>query len=147
MRSTSRARAGAGQIAVRSQILRIQLELAVEAFPIAGRFVISRGAKTEARVVVATLRAGDAGGRGECVPYARYGESVESVVAAIRRLSTSYPMLDRRRLLNVTSSRMTQHTLHGRPAPEVIDELEQVFAAEYAALAGAANGPKPADGT
>lgn len=71
----------------------------------------------------------------------------ESVVAAIRRLSASYPMLDRRRLLNITSSRMTQHILHGRPAPEVIDELEQVFAAEYAALAGAANGPKPADGT
>ena len=71
----------------------------------------------------------------------------ESVVAAIRRLSTSYPMLDRRRLLNLTSSRMTQHILHGRPAPEVIDELEQVFAAEYAALAGTANGPKPADGT
>jgi L-alanine-DL-glutamate epimerase-like enolase superfamily enzyme len=67
--------------------LRIQLELAVEAFPIAGRFVISRGAKTEARVVVATLRAGDAVGRGECVPYARYGESVESVVAAIEGIA------------------------------------------------------------
>ncbi|MEK8094545.1 N-acetyl-D-Glu racemase DgcA [Methylocystis sp. IM3] len=63
--------------------MRIELVLAVEAFPIAGRFVISRGAKTEARVVVAALRAGDAVGRGECVPYARYGESVESVVAQI----------------------------------------------------------------
>lgn len=60
------------------------MTLAVEAYPIAGRFVISRGAKTEARVVTATLRAGDAMGRGECVPYARYGESVESVVAAIQ---------------------------------------------------------------
>lgn len=59
------------------------LHLAVEAFPIAGRFVISRGAKTEAKVVTATLRAGDAIGRGECVPYARYGESVDSVLAAI----------------------------------------------------------------
>jgi L-alanine-DL-glutamate epimerase-like enolase superfamily enzyme len=59
------------------------MTLAVEAFPIAGRFVISRGAKTEARVVTATLRAGGAIGRGECVPYARYGESVESVIAAI----------------------------------------------------------------
>ncbi|QGM96628.1 N-acetyl-D-Glu racemase DgcA [Methylocystis parvus] len=63
--------------------MKVELTLAVEAFPIAGRFVISRGAKTEARVVTATLRAGDALGRGECVPYARYGESVESVVAAI----------------------------------------------------------------
>ncbi|PPD43490.1 MAG: dipeptide epimerase [Methylocystis sp.] len=59
------------------------MTLAIEAYPIAGRFVISRGAKTEARVVTATLRAGDACGRGECVPYARYGESVESVAAAI----------------------------------------------------------------
>lgn len=63
--------------------LRIALSLAVEAYPIAGRFVISRGAKTEAAVVTATLRANDAAGRGECVPYARYGESVESVVATI----------------------------------------------------------------
>jgi L-alanine-DL-glutamate epimerase-like enolase superfamily enzyme len=63
--------------------MRFELQLAVEAFPIAGRFVISRGAKTEAKVVTATLHAGAATGRGECVPYARYGESVESVLAAI----------------------------------------------------------------
>ncbi len=69
----------------------------------------------------------------------------ESVVAAIRRLSASYPMLDRRRLLNLTSSRMTQHILHGRPAAEVIDELEQVFAAEYQALAGPEAGTTPPD--
>ncbi|BGE84191.1 dipeptide epimerase [Methylosinus sp. 3S-1] len=61
----------------------MELTIAVERFPIAGRFVISRGAKTEAVVVVVILRAGDAIGRGECVPYARYGESVESVVAAL----------------------------------------------------------------
>ena len=59
------------------------LHIAVERFPIAGRFVISRGAKTEAVVVVATLNEGEFRGRGECVPYARYGESVESVVAQI----------------------------------------------------------------
>jgi L-alanine-DL-glutamate epimerase-like enolase superfamily enzyme len=59
------------------------LSVAVETYPIAGRFVISRGAKTEAVVVTATLTEGDGVGRGECVPYARYGESVDSVVAAI----------------------------------------------------------------
>ncbi len=63
--------------------MRIELSIAVERFPIAGRFVISRGAKTEAAVGVVTLRRGAAVGRGECVPYARYGESVEGVVAAI----------------------------------------------------------------
>jgi L-alanine-DL-glutamate epimerase-like enolase superfamily enzyme len=65
----------------------VSLEVAVERWPIAGRFAISRGAKTEAVVVVATLRDGAAFGRGECVPYARYGETVEDVAAAIRALS------------------------------------------------------------
>ncbi len=61
----------------------LRLSCAIETFPIAGSFVIARGAKTEARVVVATITDGAATGRGECVPYARYGESVESVTAAI----------------------------------------------------------------
>ncbi len=60
-----------------------RLTVAVERFPIAGTFAISRGAKTEAVVVTATVSDGAATGRGECVPYARYGESVENVVAAI----------------------------------------------------------------
>jgi L-alanine-DL-glutamate epimerase-like enolase superfamily enzyme len=55
----------------------------VESWPIAGRFTISRGSKTEARVVVATIEDGRHRGRGECVPYARYGESLESVTAEI----------------------------------------------------------------
>jgi L-alanine-DL-glutamate epimerase-like enolase superfamily enzyme len=59
------------------------LKIAVETFPIAGKFVISRGAKTQAQVVTATLSFDGKEGRGECVPYARYGESVESVVAII----------------------------------------------------------------
>lgn len=63
-----------------------RLHIAVERFPIAGRFVISRGAKTEAVVVVTTLDEGRFRGRGECVPYARYGESIESVVAQIESL-------------------------------------------------------------
>lgn len=63
--------------------MTVRLEAGEEAWPIAGRFVISRGSKTEAKVVVVTLRSGDAAGRGECVPYARYGESVESVLAQI----------------------------------------------------------------
>ena len=63
--------------------MQLTLTLAVERWPIAGSFAISRGAKTEAVVVVAQLGDGKAKGRGECVPYARYGESVESVTAAI----------------------------------------------------------------
>ena len=60
-----------------------RLRCEVESFPIAGRFVIARGAKTEARVVVATIEADGFTGRGECVPYPRYDETPDSVVAAI----------------------------------------------------------------
>ncbi|HEY9215558.1 MAG TPA: dipeptide epimerase, partial [Ancylobacter sp.] len=60
-----------------------QLNVVTERFPIQGSFTISRGSKTEAAVVMAEIRDGNATGRGECVPYARYGESVEGVMAAI----------------------------------------------------------------
>ncbi|HEV7283871.1 MAG TPA: dipeptide epimerase, partial [Kaistia sp.] len=62
----------------------------VESWPIAGSFVISRGARTEAHVVVVTLSDGSATGRGECVPYARYGETVEGVVATLREALATY---------------------------------------------------------
>src|SRR6185312_13130840 len=64
----------------------LSLTVTIERWPIAGRFTISRGAKTEAAVVVVALSNGTARGRGECVPYARYGESVESVVAAVEKM-------------------------------------------------------------
>ena len=64
----------------------LTLSLMTERWPIAGTFAISRGAKTEAVVVVAELAEGSFKGRGECVPYARYGESVASVTAAIEAI-------------------------------------------------------------
>ena len=64
----------------------LSLSATVERWPIAGAFTISRGAKTEAAVVVAKLSDGRFSGRGECVPYARYGESVEAVAAAIEAM-------------------------------------------------------------
>ncbi|VTZ49402.1 L-Ala-D/L-Glu epimerase [Methylocella tundrae] len=60
-----------------------KLSVAVERFPIAGKFVISRGQKTEAAVVLAVIEDAGARGRGECTPYARYGETVASVLAQI----------------------------------------------------------------
>ena len=59
------------------------LSAIVERFPIAGTFTISRGSKTEAEVICCTIEDGRFSGRGECVPYRRYGETVESVLAAI----------------------------------------------------------------
>lgn len=58
----------------------------------------------------------------------------ESVIKAIRRLSATYPMLDRSKMLNETSSLMTQHVLQGRAAAEVIDELESMFKRHYEKL-------------
>ncbi len=54
-----------------------------EVFPLRGTFRISRGARTEARVLVCEITDGDVIGRGECTPYARYGETVDDVAKAI----------------------------------------------------------------
>jgi L-alanine-DL-glutamate epimerase-like enolase superfamily enzyme len=62
------------------------LTVSIERWPIAGAFTISRGAKTEALVVVAKLDESGFSGRGECVPYARYDESADSVVAALEAM-------------------------------------------------------------
>ncbi len=59
------------------------ISAAIERWPIDGAFVIARGAKREAVVVTATVSDGNGMGRGECVPYARYGETVEGVRDAI----------------------------------------------------------------
>lgn len=62
------------------------LAVARETWPIRGAFTISRGSRTATELVVAELRAGGAVGRGECMPYPRYGETVEGVMAAIGEL-------------------------------------------------------------
>lgn len=54
-----------------------------EAWPIAGRFTIARGSKTEAHVVYVEVTDGAYRGHGEAVPYARYGETVEGALAAL----------------------------------------------------------------
>ncbi|API51522.1 dipeptide epimerase [Rhizobium leguminosarum] len=59
------------------------LDIQMNSFPIAGTFTISRGAKTEAEVITCTLVEEGAQGLGECVPYRRYGETMESVFAQI----------------------------------------------------------------
>ena len=60
-----------------------KLTVSIDRFPIAGKFTIARGSRTEAVVVTATISEGGAVGHGECVPYPRYGETVEGVAAAI----------------------------------------------------------------
>lgn len=60
-----------------------RLNVREERWPLAARFVIARGAKTEAHVVVCELDHEGAVGRGECVPYPRYQETVPAVMAQI----------------------------------------------------------------
>jgi L-alanine-DL-glutamate epimerase-like enolase superfamily enzyme len=67
--------------------LPLSLTVRTESWPIAGSFSISRGAKTEAQVVVVELSDGRRRGYGECVPYARYGETVRGVIDALSGLS------------------------------------------------------------
>jgi L-Ala-D/L-Glu epimerase len=91
---------------------RLSLSVRVERWPIAGAFTISRGAKTEARVVVAELDDGRYRGRGECVPYARYGESVEGVAAAIEAMREALAGgLDRDKLQEVMPAGAARNAL------------------------------------
>jgi L-alanine-DL-glutamate epimerase-like enolase superfamily enzyme len=65
------------------------LDVRAERWPIAGAFVISRGAKTEAQVIVVEIA--DAGfvGRGECTPYGRYGETCAGVLEQIEAVRSA----------------------------------------------------------
>jgi L-alanine-DL-glutamate epimerase-like enolase superfamily enzyme len=138
--------------------LPLTLTLSPERWPIAGSFVISRGAKTEAVVVVAELRDGKARGRGECVPYARYGESVASVIAALEAMRAQLAAgLDRQALqqamppgaarnaldcafwdLEAKRSGRPVHELAGLAAPQALTTAYTISLAAPAAMAAAA---------
>lgn len=87
-------------------------------------FLAQRGEASPARVATMTQ------------PVAMARPETESVVKAIKRLAATYPMLDRAKLLHEASSFMQQHLLQGKPAVEVIDELEVVFQRHYERFKG-----------
>ena len=62
------------------------IQAKVEIFPLAHVFRISRGARTQAEVVTVTIEKDGVTGRGECVPYARYNETLESVIKQVESL-------------------------------------------------------------
>ena len=64
----------------------------------------------------------------------------ETVVAAIKRLRKTYPMLDARPLLSGASQLMSEHVMQGRSANNIIDELEQLFAEHFAEFENAVRG-------
>jgi len=55
----------------------------------------------------------------------------EKVVDALKRLSATYPMLDKKMLLDKASELVTQHVMFGKPAKIVIDEIEEMFSKAY----------------
>jgi L-alanine-DL-glutamate epimerase-like enolase superfamily enzyme len=136
----------------------ISLSVRVERWPIAGAFTISRGAKTEAAVIVAELTDGRHRGRGECVPYGRYGETVEGVYDAVAALGDAIAAgLDRSALqealppgaarnaldcafwdLAAKSSGTPVHMLAGLPAPRPLITAYTISLAAPAAMAEAA---------
>jgi len=67
----------------------MDLSVRMERWPLASAFTISRGSKTDAIVVVAELTDGTHSGRGECVPYARYGETPDGIMAALDAMRPS----------------------------------------------------------
>ncbi len=76
-----------------------------DTFRLAQVFTISRGSRTEAKVLTATVHRGGLTGRGECVPYSRYGESLDSVAAQIASLSENVTRADLPSLLPAGAAR------------------------------------------
>lgn len=84
-----------------------------ETWPMRGTFRIARGARTESRVVVVEISDGGATGRGECVPYPRYGETVEQVSTTIREVAS--------RIADGMDRIMLQHELPAGAARNALD--------------------------
>lgn len=82
-----------------------ELSIQHDRFKIRGLFSIARGSRTHADVVTVALKDGHVTGRGECTPYARYGESVESVSAEIEKVCADLAAgLDRKALQSLLPS-------------------------------------------
>ena len=83
----------------------MRTEISRDTFPLAQVFRIARGARTEAHVVSVRISEGDVSGWGECVPYARYGETLDSVVAQIESLPARFDRADLPDLLPAGAAR------------------------------------------
>ena len=64
----------------------MRISVTADVFKLAEVFTISRGSRTEAKVLTVRVQDGDHHGWGECVPYARYGETLDSVTDEIMAL-------------------------------------------------------------
>ncbi len=83
----------------------IEKTVSRDSFKLAQVFTISRGSRTEANVITVTLKRGDHVGKGECVPYARYNETMDSVEAQIMSLPVEFDRDTLRDLLPAGAAR------------------------------------------
>ncbi|MBG0752203.1 MULTISPECIES: N-acetyl-D-Glu racemase DgcA [Pectobacterium] len=89
-----------------------EMQCFTESWPIEGAFTISRGSKRQADVVVVALQSGKVAGYGECVPYSRYGESLDSVMAQIASLHSDFRNgLDRETLQTILPAGAARNAL------------------------------------
>lgn len=136
----------------------MQLRACIEAWPLAAAFTISRGTKTQADVVVVEVEADGCIGRGECVPYPRYAETVDGVLATIEGLRAALAAgLDRDGLQQALPAGAARnaidcalwsweaarqhcrvHELLGAPAPEAVTTAYTLSLADAATMAAAA---------
>ena len=68
----------------------MRIEVTRDVFRLAQVFTISRGSRTQADVLTVSVTIGGVRGWGECVPYARYGETLDSVTAQIEGFSGAW---------------------------------------------------------
>lgn len=142
-----------------------RLEVRGEVWPLAQVFTISRGSKTSADVVVCTLERDGHSGRGESMPYPRYGESVSKVVRTIEDLRSEIEAgLDRVKLqellppgaarnaldcalwdLEAKSSGQPVYELASLPVPQPVQTAYTISldTAENMGAAAAANAHRP----
>lgn len=93
---------------------RMKLSVDIETWPIEGGFTISRGSRTEQPVVVARLEQDGVTGRGECVPYPRYGESIDSVAAELEAVRPAIEAgITRQSLLGVMKAGAARNAVDG----------------------------------
>lgn len=83
----------------------VELSVTADTFPLAEVFTISRGSRTEAHVLSVRVTDGAHTGWGECVPYARYGETLESVTAEVADLPSTFDRSDLAGLLSAGAAR------------------------------------------
>lgn len=134
--------------------MRRDLFVETERFPIAGGFSISRGTKTHAEVVTCTLAENGVKGRGECVPYARYGETIDSVISAIEAMGKELEAgMDREELqsampagaarnavdcalwdLDIKAGRLDPSVLLGQSAPQQLETAYTISLGEPEAM-------------